>query len=222
MAEIIHPSHYNQGGIECIEAIKAAVCNIKDPFEAYCTGAILKYAWRWDYKNGIEDLEKAKQYIDFIIAYRADKPVTVIPATEEFDMGEEDVSEPEDGKEELFKPVGETNKTVPYSPKCAGTGETGISSKPDPNIRAYGSCVCPNRELGIAVEHGPGEYEGISNLGISRLICGLGMCSACNSERKSDCPLLKDCDCSLSAIEKNRMGIIAYLKNEIVEEPPKD
>ena len=73
-----HPSHYCKGGMECIDAIRAAVSDIADPFEAYCTGNIIKYIWRWNDKNGMEDLNKAKQYADIIIEYRAnkDKPET--------------------------------------------------------------------------------------------------------------------------------------------------
>ena len=68
-----HPSHYCKGGMECIDAIKAAVSDITDPFEAYCTGNIIKYIWRWNDKNGVEDLNKAKQYADIIIGYREGK-----------------------------------------------------------------------------------------------------------------------------------------------------
>ena len=68
-----HPSHYCKGGMECIDAIKAAVSDIADPFEAYCTGNIIKYIWRWNDKNGVEDLNKAKQYADIIIEYRESK-----------------------------------------------------------------------------------------------------------------------------------------------------
>jgi hypothetical protein len=57
-----HPPHYTQGGIECIDAIKAA-CEGLDGFEGYCTGNALKYLWRWKHKNGIEDLKKADWYI---------------------------------------------------------------------------------------------------------------------------------------------------------------
>ena len=79
-----HPSHYCKGGMECIDAIKAAVSDITDPFEAYCTGNIIKYIWRWNDKNGVEDLNKAKQYADIIIEYREskDKPETVNPVTD--------------------------------------------------------------------------------------------------------------------------------------------
>lgn len=60
-----HPSHYNQGGIECIDAIKAATANLTGE-EAFCTGNALKYLWRWKEKNGIEDLDKAIWYINRI------------------------------------------------------------------------------------------------------------------------------------------------------------
>ena len=36
-----HPNHYNQGGVECIEAIKSA-CSGLDGIEAFCTGNALK------------------------------------------------------------------------------------------------------------------------------------------------------------------------------------
>ena len=51
-----HPAHYNQGGIECIEAIKAATGS---GFIKYCTGNVIKYLWRYDNKGGVEDLKKA-------------------------------------------------------------------------------------------------------------------------------------------------------------------
>lgn len=60
------PPHYNQGGIECIDAIKAA-CTGLDGFEGYLTSNCLKYLWRWKHKNGIEDLKKARWYLDRLI-----------------------------------------------------------------------------------------------------------------------------------------------------------
>ena len=57
-----HPPHYMQGGIECIDAIKAATEGL-DGFEGYCTGNAIKYLWRWKHKNGVEDLKKAHWYI---------------------------------------------------------------------------------------------------------------------------------------------------------------
>ena len=58
-----HPAHYTQGGIECIEAIKAATVGL-DGIEAVCTGNAIKYLWRWKQKNGAEDLRKAMWYIE--------------------------------------------------------------------------------------------------------------------------------------------------------------
>ena len=58
-----HPSHYNQGGIECIDAIEAATHNLSG-LEAFCTGNAIKYLWRWKEKNGVEDLDKAIWYIN--------------------------------------------------------------------------------------------------------------------------------------------------------------
>ena len=62
-----HPSHYNQGGVECIDAIKAATCELQG-IEAVCTGNTIKYMWRWKGKNGIQDLLKAKWYLNRLIA----------------------------------------------------------------------------------------------------------------------------------------------------------
>ena len=60
-----HPSHYTQGGIECIEAIRASMA--ADGFCDYCKGNIIKYIWRWRDKGGVEDLKKASVYLDWLI-----------------------------------------------------------------------------------------------------------------------------------------------------------
>ena len=59
-----NPSHYNQAGIECLDAIAAAT---SDGYEYYLQGNIIKYLWRYRYKNGIEDLKKAQFYLDKLI-----------------------------------------------------------------------------------------------------------------------------------------------------------
>ena len=61
-----HPSHYTQGGIECIDALKAATVS-KTGIEAICTANVIKYLWRYEEKNGIEDVKKARWYIDRLI-----------------------------------------------------------------------------------------------------------------------------------------------------------
>ena len=55
-----HPPHYNASGIECIDAIEAATEN---GYEYYLQGNIMKYIWRYRYKNGLEDLRKAQWYL---------------------------------------------------------------------------------------------------------------------------------------------------------------
>lgn len=57
---INNPEHYNQGGIECIDAIEAMLS--KEEFIGYLRGNSQKYRWRFRYKNGIEDLKKAEWY----------------------------------------------------------------------------------------------------------------------------------------------------------------
>ncbi len=54
------PPHYNKSGIECIDAISAA---LGDGFEYYLQGNVIKYLWRYRYKNGTEDLKKASWYL---------------------------------------------------------------------------------------------------------------------------------------------------------------
>lgn len=63
-----HPAHYNAGKIECIDAIEAALACQSDPMQAFLTGQVLKYLWRWPLKGGVEDLEKARFYLERLIA----------------------------------------------------------------------------------------------------------------------------------------------------------
>ena len=59
------PDHYNEGAIEAIEAIKASMH--PQEYKGYLKGNCLKYLWRYEYKNGIEDLRKARVYLDWLI-----------------------------------------------------------------------------------------------------------------------------------------------------------
>lgn len=68
-----HPSHYNNGSVECIDAMEAATVN-KSGAEAVCTSNIIKYLWRYEAKNGLEDVKKAQWYINRLIAELEGKP----------------------------------------------------------------------------------------------------------------------------------------------------
>lgn len=57
-----HPPHYTQGGIECIDAVRAAMG--LDGFVAHCRATALKYIWRAGLKGpAAEDIDKAIWYL---------------------------------------------------------------------------------------------------------------------------------------------------------------
>ncbi len=62
---IDHPTHYTQGPIECIDALESALG--LEGVKAYCRGACLKYLWRTEHKNGVEDLKKCEWYLKRLI-----------------------------------------------------------------------------------------------------------------------------------------------------------
>jgi len=55
------PPHY-QGEIECIECIKASMTY--EEFKGYLRGNVFKYLWRYNRKNGLQDLEKSQWYLN--------------------------------------------------------------------------------------------------------------------------------------------------------------
>lgn len=59
------PSHYNHGKIECIDAIAAALT--LDELKGFVRGNVIKYLWRMEHKGGLEDLKKARWYLDYLI-----------------------------------------------------------------------------------------------------------------------------------------------------------
>lgn len=58
---INHPKHYSDNGVgfECIELSRRATFDV---------GNAIKYMWRSDHKNGIEDVKKARWYVNDAIA----------------------------------------------------------------------------------------------------------------------------------------------------------
>lgn len=67
-----HPSHYAQGGISVWDVIKAYTDGLNG-VDAFNAGNAIKYILRWHHKNGVEDLEKAKVYIDELIKSQKEK-----------------------------------------------------------------------------------------------------------------------------------------------------
>lgn len=66
---INHPNHYQSAsGIEVIDVIEAFTEDLVGK-EAICVGNILKYICRYYRKNGVEDLYKARWYLNRLISY---------------------------------------------------------------------------------------------------------------------------------------------------------
>ena len=64
---VSHPSHYqSESGLEVIDVIEAFTSTLNG-IEATDTGNIIKYAYRWKNKNGIQDLEKIMWYAQHLI-----------------------------------------------------------------------------------------------------------------------------------------------------------
>ena len=62
------PSHYNKGGVECIDAIQSSMTH--EAFCGYLKGNVQKYMWRYENKGGVESLEKAQWYLNKLIEVR--------------------------------------------------------------------------------------------------------------------------------------------------------
>ena len=61
-----NPSHYNKGGIECIDAIQQSMT--EGAFKGYLKGNVQKYMWRYECKaKPAEDLKKARWYLNKLI-----------------------------------------------------------------------------------------------------------------------------------------------------------
>lgn len=66
MDNVNHPTHYTSTKIETIEIICDKLS--AEAFEGFCIGNVLKYVTRYKLKNGLEDLKKARWYLDKIIS----------------------------------------------------------------------------------------------------------------------------------------------------------
>ena len=65
---VVHPSHYNAGSIECIDALNAMVESWDDPVAAVLAWQTAKYIWRHPFKGKpVEDLKKAQFYLERLV-----------------------------------------------------------------------------------------------------------------------------------------------------------
>ena len=80
---VSHPGHYiSKNGMEVIDVIKEFTSNLTG-IEATDTGNIIKYITRWKNKNGLQDLKKARWYLDHLIDEIESKEDELHPENEE-------------------------------------------------------------------------------------------------------------------------------------------
>ena len=60
-----NPSHYSTGKYECIEVMREALGD--EAVKNFCLCNAFKYIYRTNRKNGLEDVRKARWYIDYYI-----------------------------------------------------------------------------------------------------------------------------------------------------------
>lgn len=65
MKDLTKQEHYANNGIEPIDIMRKNFSH--DEFMGFCKGNVLKYLLRYKDKNGLEDLEKARIYLNWLI-----------------------------------------------------------------------------------------------------------------------------------------------------------
>ena len=64
-----HPSHYEGNtSLECIDVMELTFGT--NAVSGFCVCNAFKYLWRHKYKNGLEDLQKAEQYLAMATNYQ--------------------------------------------------------------------------------------------------------------------------------------------------------
>ncbi len=59
---VSHPSHYNQGSVECLDAIRSQLT--AEEYRGFLRGTIVRYLWRLNHKgNPKQDARKAEFYL---------------------------------------------------------------------------------------------------------------------------------------------------------------
>ena len=56
-----HPEHYTECSLECIDVMLAVFG--RKAVTDFCIINAFKYMWRYEHKNGLEDLQKAERYL---------------------------------------------------------------------------------------------------------------------------------------------------------------
>ncbi len=62
-----HPPHYTESGAKCRKCGEPIECIDVTRSMEFSLGNVTKYIWRWEHKGGLEDLKKARWYLDDFI-----------------------------------------------------------------------------------------------------------------------------------------------------------
>lgn len=64
LSNVVHPSHYNRTSVEVIDTLRGMMTD--DEYRGFLIGNVVKYISRYSLKNGIEDIKKAKYYLNLL------------------------------------------------------------------------------------------------------------------------------------------------------------
>lgn len=63
------PEHYRIGGIQPIDYMRLKMS--KERYAGFLQGNVIKYISRYEHKGGVEDLKKAKHYLELLIEWES-------------------------------------------------------------------------------------------------------------------------------------------------------
>lgn len=165
MDNVNKPQHYTYGKYECIDVIKEITKDLTGE-EAFCIGNAIKYLWRWKHKNGIEDIKKARWYLDRIIGdtlvyHPKDSNMHVNITTAEFTTSNDEYNHAQDYLADATNPNKciDTSKPNPVyinknSPRPVYQLDSEMNIiKHYPSIHAAIKAI-HNKGVGYAVRHG--------------------------------------------------------------------
>ena len=103
---INHPKHYETDKVECIEAME--ITQGRGAVMSFCLCNAFKYLWRHDRKNGLEDIKKARWYLDKYIELAEKEGIPVCKELKEVDISAKQLME--EDFEDLFRDTTKAEK----------------------------------------------------------------------------------------------------------------
>jgi len=89
-----HPAHYTECSLECIDVMLAVFG--RKAVTDFCILNAFKYMWRYEHKNGLEDLQKAERYLAMATTFQTgdtEHEIRIIYMQEELEILMRRVSE---------------------------------------------------------------------------------------------------------------------------------